>query len=48
MELQKPLITLILILILSILFIPQDRMDIVGAIVAISVLLGLVYWKIKK
>ncbi len=44
MKLRESLLPAIILLLLSLLFVPQDRMDIVAAIIIISGILGLVYW----
>jgi hypothetical protein len=48
MKLQEALPTIIILLILSILFVPIDRIDIVAGIISISAVLGIVYGWIKK
>lgn len=47
MKLKESIIPAIFLLLVSILFVPQDRMDIVALLIATSGILGLVYWWIK-
>lgn len=47
MDKKQSIITVIVLLIASILFVPVDRMDIVALIIAATGILGLVYWWIK-
>jgi hypothetical protein len=47
MKLKEYLLSAIFLLIASILFVPQDRMDIIATIIIISGILGFIYW-LKK
>ncbi len=47
MKIKEYLIPLIFLLIISILFVPQDRMDIVATLISASGILGIIYWWIK-
>jgi hypothetical protein len=47
MDKKQSLITVIILLIISILFVPIDRLDIVASLIGVAGILGLIYWWIK-
>ena len=48
MKIKEYLLMIIVLLIISILFVPKERTGIAAIIIAIAAILGLIYWKIKN
>jgi len=48
MKFKEIVLVLIIILFISVLFVPRDRMEITISILASAAALGLLYWYIRK
>ena len=48
MKIKEYLLMIIVLLIISILFVPKEKVEVVVGIIAVAAILGLIYWKIIK